>query len=222
MTITQDTWIVRLEPRLLLLLCLTILFTGWVKFLFDGSTVYIIDYLFLVICLIVVFWCCSLKSLAVFPSRWVRALIFTAIVFFFELTLFQVYRFAQVPEPLFYNHLFPKLENTLFLIFDLMVGLALVALSEEIVFRFLFEKLFQHRCWPTSLLYIVSSIAFGLLHLPQGLALVAFATATGFVFMFLYRFTRSLWPVIVVHYLFNLLVFSKAGCEWGVTGCLPV
>ena len=40
--------------------------------------------------------------------------------------------------------------------------------------------------------------------------------------MFLYRFTRSLWPVIVVHYLFNLLVFSKAGCEWGVTGCLPV
>ncbi len=221
MTNTQETTGTRLEPRLLLLLCAAVLFTGWVKFLFDDYTVYILDYLFRAICLTVIFWNCSLIDLAAPPSRWIRTLVLTAIVFYVDLTIFQAYRYFQVPEPLFYNHLFPRLENALFLYFDLTVGLALVALSEEIVFRYLFAKLGKHRGWSTATLYITSSIAFGLLHLPQGLALVTFASITGFIFMFLYRFTDSLWPVVTVHYLFNLLVFSKAGCEWGVTGCLP-
>ncbi len=222
MTITQETGGTRLEPRLLLLLCAVILFIGWVKFLFDDYTVYILDYLFRVICLTVVFWNCSLTALAAPPPRWARSLVLTAIVFYVELTLFQAYRYIQVPDPLFYNHLFPRLEEASFLYFDLTVGLALVALSEEIVFRYLFAKLWQHRGWSRATLYITSSIAFGLLHLPQGLALVAFASVTGFMFMFLFRFTGSLWPVVVVHYIFNLLVFSNAGCGWGVTDCLPV
>jgi len=221
MTKTQELRSTRLEPRLLLLLCAAILFTGWVKFLFDGHTVYIIGYLFRVVCLAVIVWSCSLSSLAAPPLRWVRAIVLTAIVFYVELTIFQAYRYFQVPDPFFYNHLFPQLEKAWFLYFDLTVGLALVALSEEIVFRYLFAKLWQHRSWSTPSLYIASSIAFGLFHLPQGLALVTFAMVTGFIFMFLYRFTGSLWPVVAVHYLFNLLVFSKAGCEWGVTGCLP-
>lgn len=222
MAITQETRRTRLEPRLLLLLCAAILFSGWVKFLFDDYTVYIFDYLFRAVCLAVVFWNCSLIDLAAPPSRWVRTLVLTAIVFYVELTIFQVYRYIRVPDLLFYNHLFPRLEKGSFLYFDLTVGLVLVALSEEIVFRYLFTMLWQHRGWPRATLYITSSIAFGLLHLPQGLALVAFASVTGFMFMFLFRFTGSLWPVVVVHYIFNLLVFSHAGCGWGVTDCPPV
>jgi len=221
MTKTQESRVTHLEPRLLLFLCLAILFTGWVKFLFEGHAVYILGYMFRAICLTVIFWSCSFRALAAPPSRWVGTLVITTIVFYAELTLFQAYRYFQVPDPLFYNHLFPRLENTSFLYFDLTVGLALVALSEEIVFRYLFSKLWQNRGWSTVTLYITSSIAFGLLHLPQGLALVIFAAITGFIFMSLYRFTGSLWPVVTVHYLFNLLVFSNAGCEWGVTGCLP-
>ena len=221
MAITQETRGTRLEPRLLLLLCAAVLFAGWVKFLFDDYTVYILDYLFRVLCLTVVFWNCSLIDLAASPSRWVRTLVLTAIVFYVELSNYQVYRYFQVPDPLFYNQLFHRLEEGSFLYFDLTVGLVLVALSEEIVFRYLFAKLWQHRGWSTATLYMASSIAFGLLHLPQGWALVAFTSITGILFMFLYRFTDSLWPVVVVHYLLNFLIFSSVGCEWGVTGCLP-
>ncbi len=221
MTITQNSRRTRLEPRLLLLLCAATLFTGWVKFLFDGYTLYILDYLFRVLCLTVVLWYCSLIDLAAPPSRWARTLILTAIVFYVDLTIYQVYRYFDVPDPLFYNHLFPRLEEGSFLYFDLTVGLVLVALSEEIVFRYLFAKLWQHRDWSTATLYIASSIAFGLLHLPQGLALVAFAMVTGFMFMFFYRFSRSLWPVVIVHYLINFVLFSSVGCDWGVAGCLP-
>ena len=111
MTIPQETGRTRLEPRLLLLLCAAVLFTGWVKFLFDGYTLYILDYLFRAVCLTVVFWSCSLVDLAAPPSRWVRTLVLTAIVFFVELTIYQVYRYFQVPDPLFYKHLFHRLEE---------------------------------------------------------------------------------------------------------------
>lgn len=213
--------ILRTEPRFLLLLCATILFVGWVKFLFDGHAIYLVDYLSRGLCLTLALWGCSLKGLATPPARWVRTLVLIGVIFYIDLSVYQVYRYFQVPDPVFYNHLFPRLTEGAFRYFDLTVGLALVALSEEAVFRHLFAKLWQHRRWSIPWLYIASSVAFGLLHLPQGLALVAYTTATGFLLMFLYRDSGSLWPVVAVHYGLDALIFSGAGCEWGVTDCPP-
>ncbi|MFQ5765785.1 MAG: CPBP family intramembrane glutamic endopeptidase [Rhodospirillales bacterium] len=220
MTRIEEPGAARMEPRLLLLLSAAILFAGWAKFLFDGHAVYVLDYLSRGVCLAVVLWSRSLAGLAAPPSRWVRALLLTGVIFLVALGAYQFYRYFEVPDPVFYQDLFPRLEEGAFRTFDLTVGLVLVALSEEVVFRYLFAILWQHRGWSVPMLYVASSFAFGLLHLPQGLALVAFATVTGFLLMFLYRDSGSLWPVVAVHYALNLLIFSGAGCDWGVTDCL--
>ncbi len=211
----------RAEPRLLLIVCAAVAFAGWVKFLFDGKAVYLIDYVIRGLGLALVIWGCTFKELVNPPPRWVRALLLTAVIFYIDLSIYQVYRYFQVPDPIFYNHLFPRLSEGTFRSFDLSFGLALVALSEEAVFRHLFARLWRHQGWPLSWLYLASSVAFGLLHLPQGLALVTYATVTGLLFMFLYRDSGSLWPVVAVHYALDALIFSGAGCASGVTDCPP-
>jgi uncharacterized protein len=93
-------------------------------------------------------------------------------------------------------------------VFDMIAGLALVALSEELLGRrvaFRVLSLYTSRRW---MIIVISSVVFGLMHWSNGVANVLTSSIAGVVFMVLYLRTGSLWTCIAVHYVFNFLVFS--------------
>lgn len=92
---------------------------------------------------------------------------------------------------------------------DLTLGLAMVGVVEELVFRgylrlFLFR--YTRRNW---LVILVSAMAFGFIHWGGGVQKVVSASAIGAVFMALYLRTRSLPAIMAAHYLVNFVAFSN-------------
>lgn len=92
-------------------------------------------------------------------------------------------------------------------VMDLSVGLALVALSEEVVFRgFLQARLAAFfRSETTGLL--AAAVLFGLIHWSSGVGSVLQTTLVGAMFGLCVARGKSLIPVILAHYLVDLLVF---------------
>lgn len=101
---------------------------------------------------------------------------------------------------------YPPLQSPALVLFDLTIGLALVAVAEEVAFRKVFWAVWQERGWPG--LTVVSSLAFGLLHAPQGVAAVVFTAVSGALLMMAYRTSGSLWVPIGLHYWADLLAFG--------------
>ncbi|WP_380166290.1 CPBP family intramembrane glutamic endopeptidase [Jannaschia sp. R86511] len=96
----------------------------------------------------------------------------------------------------------------------------LVGFAEEVVFRGLvLRSLLPVGIWPAA---VVSSAAFGLLHLVNVLAgaalaptllQVVYATAVGFGYAAVTLRTGVLWPVVVIHVLVDLAAFATTGTE---------
>ncbi len=93
------------------------------------------------------------------------------------------------------------------LIFDLSVGLLLVAFSEEILFRGFMKSLLEKVWGNTLFIIVVSGIIFGLAHWPSGLGRVVYAGLGGMVMMAIYLSSKSLWPTTIAHYLINFWGF---------------
>lgn len=113
--------------------------------------------------------------------------------------------YALFPETEFFNYF--EIENQFWLIFDLTIGLTLVAISEEIMFRgfvIRFLGIFTSRA---ALAVLMSAVVFGLVHWTNGADNVVAATLTGLVLGSIYMHSRSLWPCILIHYLINLGYF---------------
>ncbi|WP_347339847.1 CPBP family intramembrane glutamic endopeptidase [Bradyrhizobium aeschynomenes] len=103
---------------------------------------------------------------------------------------------------------YPRPEGWLNL-FDLVVGLALVAVSEEIVFR----RCVGHvlRLWLDNnriSIVLVSSILFGVYHWWTGLGNVTTAALVGAGLAVMLQRSVALWPVILAHYLIDLVAFA--------------
>ena len=99
-------------------------------------------------------------------------------------------------------------DSQAFYMFDLLVGLWLVAVSEELLCRRIARNVLQqflHERWK---LVAVSALLFGLMHWGNGLNNVIVASLDGVLFMLLFMATGRLWPVVVVHYAINFLIFS--------------
>lgn len=93
-------------------------------------------------------------------------------------------------------------------ILDLTVGLALVAVSEELVFRAALMNRLKQILRRTDMTVVVSAIIFGAIHWGTGWGNSLTALALGIAFGMFYLSTRRVAPLIVVHYLFNLALFS--------------
>jgi uncharacterized protein len=91
--------------------------------------------------------------------------------------------------------------------FDLVLGLALVAFNEEIIFRRCAGDALQHRLHNGWLLVLSSSLLFGCYHWWTGLGHVIGNTIVGVLFMLFYRRSGALWPVVLAHYLTDLYFF---------------
>jgi membrane protease YdiL (CAAX protease family) len=92
--------------------------------------------------------------------------------------------------------------------FDLVVGLALVAFSEEIIFRRYLRAALQPYLGDGVLAIIAAAVLFGAYHWWTGLGTVLFATLVGILLMLMYRRSGALWPVVLAHYLVDFIAFA--------------
>ena len=92
--------------------------------------------------------------------------------------------------------------------FDLIVGLALTAVAEELVYRKLMVDVIQTYTERPIAVYLTSAAIFALLHANQGTVSAANAFVAGIVLMFLYRWSGSIATAMIAHYFANLLFFG--------------
>jgi hypothetical protein len=102
---------------------------------------------------------------------------------------------------------YPELHGWLHL-FDAVFGLALVAYSEEIVFRRCARHLFRMHLNDGCTLVIATSLLFGAYHWWTGIGNIAEAVFTGVLLMLFYLRSGALWPVVLGHYLTDLVDFA--------------
>jgi uncharacterized protein len=93
-------------------------------------------------------------------------------------------------------------------LFDIVFGLALVAYSEEIVFRRCARRIFQVYLGDGSVSIIVTSLLFGAYHWWAGVGNIVEATMTGILLMLFFRRSEALWPVVLAHYLTDVIDFG--------------
>jgi len=100
---------------------------------------------------------------------------------------------------------------------DMTFGLALVAVSEEIIFRGLaFTTLKDSNDSPRKI-FLFSAIIFGLIHWSQGPIAIMATAVTGTGLMLCMYCTGSVYPTIIAHYVINYLSFSGKAVEfWGL------
>ena len=102
---------------------------------------------------------------------------------------------------------YPRLHGSLRLV-DLTCGLALVAFSEEIIFRRCARHMLLPHLGDGHLLVLATSLLFGAYHWWTGLGNMIGAFITGALFMLFYRRSGALWPVVLMHYLVDLYFFA--------------
>ncbi|OGR33086.1 MAG: hypothetical protein A2091_02690 [Desulfuromonadales bacterium GWD2_61_12] len=102
----------------------------------------------------------------------------------------------------------PVITNTFWQWFDLTIGLLLVGLFEELVFRgYMFTVISRYTRNPCVIVGI-SAVVFGLIHWSLGLHAVLITTLIGAVFMMAYLWTRSLPAIMLAHFLVNFIDFA--------------
>jgi uncharacterized protein len=93
-------------------------------------------------------------------------------------------------------------------VFDLVFGLALVAASEEIIFRRYLRNALHPYVGGGPFAVFATSLLFGAYHWWAGLGNVLLATVIGSFFMLMLRRSGALWPVALAHYLVDLIAFA--------------
>jgi len=91
---------------------------------------------------------------------------------------------------------------------DLSLGLMLVALSEELIFRGLFAAFFHEILKTGRSMVLFSGLFFALIHWSSGVDAVVGAFVWGVFAMLFYRYYQSIIPLIVVHFLTNFALYS--------------
>ena len=102
---------------------------------------------------------------------------------------------------------YPQNSGWLYLV-DVVFGLALVAYSEEIVFRRCARHVFQTYVGNGSLLVLVTSLLFGAYHWWTGVGNIVEATMMGALLMVFFLRSEALWPVVLGHYLTDIVDFA--------------
>jgi membrane protease YdiL (CAAX protease family) len=102
---------------------------------------------------------------------------------------------------------YPQLGGWLYLV-DVVFGIALVAFSEEVVFRRCARHVFQERVRDGYALVAVTSLLFGAYHWWTGVGNIVEAAMMGVLLMLFYRRSGALWPVVLGHYLTDIADFA--------------
>ena len=102
----------------------------------------------------------------------------------------------------------PEIRNDAWNRLDLGVGLLLVGVLEELVFRaYVYTVIRRYTANPAAIVAI-SAAAFGLIHWSLGLNTVLITAAIGAVFMVIYLRTRSAPALMLAHFAVNFIDFA--------------
>lgn len=102
---------------------------------------------------------------------------------------------------------YPYVTDPYWRTWDLLFGILLVAVSEEIVARVVLIRWLRRRVRYDWLAVVISSAVFGAFHFNSGVDNMIAAGLMGLVFAAVYLETGSVWPVIAGHYLIDFAVF---------------
>jgi uncharacterized protein len=91
---------------------------------------------------------------------------------------------------------------------DLIFGMALVAASEEIVFRRCARHVFQPYLDDGYASVLATSLLFGCYHWWAGFGSIVEATTIGILLMMFFQRSGALWPVVLAHYLIDVIDFA--------------
>lgn len=98
----------------------------------------------------------------------------------------------------------PKIQNPFMNYIDLTFGVALVAVSEELVFRGYCFSALQGRC-PSWVVVATSAVLFGMIHWSQGLHAIVSTALWGILPMVAMARTGSIFPSMIAHYITDLI-----------------
>jgi membrane protease YdiL (CAAX protease family) len=98
----------------------------------------------------------------------------------------------------------PKIKSSFVNIFDLIFGVTLVAVSEEVVFRGYCFTALHERMSPGALVTL-SVVLFGMIHWSQGLHAIVSTALWGILPMVSMVRTRSVIPAMIAHYITDLV-----------------
>ena len=102
---------------------------------------------------------------------------------------------------------YPRLNGWLYFV-DVVFGIALVAYSEETVFRRCARHIFKPYFGDSFGLVIVTSLLFGAYHWWTGVGNVVEAALMGVLLMLFLQRSAALWPVVLGHYLVDIADFA--------------
>jgi membrane protease YdiL (CAAX protease family) len=91
---------------------------------------------------------------------------------------------------------------------DLTLGLLLVGVVEELVFRAAAFHVLSRYTANSVAIVLASSCLFGLIHWSLGLHAVVITTVIGAVFMMVYLRSRQLLPIAIAHFVVNFVDFA--------------
>ena len=114
------------------------------------------------------------------------------------------WRFLEQVLPDTHMTSMPKIRNPYVNVFDLTFGVALVAVSEELVFRSYCFSALQRR-WSTWVVVAVSAVLFGLIHWSQGLHAIVSTALWGILPMVAMVRTGSILPAMIAHNVTDLV-----------------
>ncbi|MFH1985468.1 MAG: CPBP family intramembrane glutamic endopeptidase [Pseudomonadota bacterium] len=102
----------------------------------------------------------------------------------------------------------PEITSPLWHRIDLIFGLGMVAVVEELLFRGLAAAYLTRFTRSPLVIIIVSAAAFGLIHWSGGMVQVLSTAAVGALFMALYLETGALSAIMVAHFIVNFVDFA--------------
>jgi hypothetical protein len=102
---------------------------------------------------------------------------------------------------------YPQSRGWLYFV-DLTFGLALVAFSEEIIFRRCARYTLQSYLGDGYVLAFITSLLFGAYHWWAGFGNIIEATMIGVLLMLFLQRSEALWPVFIGHYLTDIVDFA--------------
>jgi membrane protease YdiL (CAAX protease family) len=102
---------------------------------------------------------------------------------------------------------YPQPEGWLYWL-DTLLGLCLVAYSEEVVFRRCARHFFKPYFGDGWQLALVTALVFGAYHWWTDIGNILEAAGMGVLFMLFLQRSGSLWPVVLSHYLTDIADFA--------------
>jgi membrane protease YdiL (CAAX protease family) len=108
----------------------------------------------------------------------------------------------------------PAIADPLWLWIDLTLGLLLVSVVEETVFRGYLLAFLSRYTRSAAIIIGISAVAFGLIHWSGGLHKIVVTSAIGVIFMALYVRTRCLPALILAHFVINFIDSANIIPKW--------